>query len=259
MKKLLKINREFHEKYLTNCIYFKYRQYKDSEYSFDDFKYHMEQLILPLSQFFNSTKYSFAGSADFCEEYDIDLKCVDDIAFIYGVIAQSWVSAIYYESESEGRKEKRKLFDLINRSHEITGITIHQKRSESLKIKSQEVINLMVQLIQEQIRSIEFESGFGSFREYERITNEGDEIFNSILIEKNPRTHDLVIFSWTILQYLNDFTQYKAPNGTLATNQQCRIIYDILNTEKIVDELIDVESYIRVYLKKGQAFFQNDI
>jgi hypothetical protein len=75
------------------------------------------------------------------------------------------------------------------------------------------------------------------------------------LTKENKRKlckRNLQVFSWAIHNYLNQFTQFKTPSGNFASDEQCRLIYTILNDAEFMNDNDepDMESYIRVYLKQ---------
>ena len=72
---------------------------------------------------------------------------------------------------------------------------------------------------------------------------------------KNPFTHDLRVFSWALLNYLNQFTQYKkTEKAKLATNEQCRIIFDILLDVGYLRDDRD-PNFVRTYLQQAAVKF----
>ncbi len=236
-----KIHVEYFQKYFLELPLYKENLFFALEYPFNEFLFYLLE----------DEDYSifFAWGKRFTTYHNISKDCIYDIVLIMIIIYKSndfrrYLEGGFQDDVKEAKEENRILRLLTNElnkrksqsenKHKLKKITLHFDELEPISIPAS-------LSIVKAIRNL-----------YLRCTNPHQENFH---FPKTFKTADIRMFSIAILAYLNEFTDIKAPENTLATNLQCRIIFDLLYdagslNHRPVDDM-DKEAYIREYLKQA--------
>lgn len=194
----------------------------------------------------NESHLSIQSAKIFCKKYKINKACIGDIAWMHHQFHESTFFQNGYDQLKEMHPEfdrMHKFFRQIqNKSIIIERINFYQKNGKSVSIKNIQAVEMLLEAIMSGYKIEQVEAIFGG------QTN-----------DKKTFTHDLKIFSWALLNYFNLFTQYKAPNNVIATNEQCRMINELLKDAGLLQERdggnTEESNYIRGYLKQAQSMF----
>jgi len=243
MSKLV-LNREFFREYFQSSSSFKVCLFEsENSYSFDDY---LNLILNP--ECCNYEKGEKMGR-DFINRYKISEDKLGDIVAMFIIILDG-INKDKPDKEFIERHIKRKSLSRIieklelilkGNGEKLDRIVFHFKKQPLLK--KQPAISLE--------ESLELDLLIPDL--HKLLLTLKDMPYS----ERSGFTDDLKTFSWAILNYLNKFTDYKAGKGILATNEQCRIIYEMLYSLDMLNhrpaEDIDKETYIREYLKQAAA------
>lgn len=195
---------------------------------------------------------SLDKATDFCDKWGIKKSNVIDVSIIFYLLRECDEFRYHCPKEIEMNNfhdvllELKNTIEKYNKVHNATEFNFENestldsinfigiRNDDGIKIKDKSVIAFIIWAIEDKLKQDRYN--------YQKKSGK-------ISISK-LRTSDIRTFSYGIFCYLNNYTQYTSPKNNSATNEQCRIIYDILYRGGLVKYVMDEEDYIRAYLKQ---------
>ncbi|MBL0137479.1 MAG: hypothetical protein IPP86_02985 [Bacteroidetes bacterium] len=243
MKKIFPIiNKGFFVKHLNEILIYKENAFYSPSLTFE--KYLTAYCKAPdFPEEINNMK-------SFCKQYNLPENTVNDFALMHMLFYDSANDRHFYEPEflNEANEIKTwfKLGTLL-KNHSISKRknTKNEHSLQSMTFNFQNLDPIIVSTNSIPGETFKELTAFFSSFEYQANLN----------IPKNRITADLRTFSWALLNYLNDYTQYKTPKGKLVTREQCRFIYDFLDMASCLqhrpEEDMDKAEYIRRQIEES--------
>ncbi len=252
MKKSLNLNKDFLHEYFINSSYVTtlYGSLSDQQRIalWKMMINIIEEKILDHKN--KESHISIQSAKIFCKKYKINKSCIGDIAWMHHHFHQSTFFQNGYDQLKEMHPEFVRMHNLLrqiqNKSIIIERINFYQKNGKPFSIKNIQAVEMLLDAIT------------GGYK-IEQV----EAIFAGQTNNKKTFTHDLKVFSWALLNYFNLFTQYKAPSDVIATNEQCRMINEMLKDAGLLQEReggnTEEANYIRGYLKQAKAIFSEPV